>query len=112
MTNSRRSHLDSSIQLRGETVGSTPFTLHFDAVEVMLTPGMLAELARLLGPHLPVAPPPEASPYLTVAEAAVYLRSSRQRVYDLVSSRRLPRRKDGSRVLIRRADLDTYLEQS
>lgn len=87
----------------------TPITLGLGAVEVTLTPVTLAELARLLTPYLPVEEPPESSPYLTVAEAAVYLRSSRQRVYDLVSSRRLPRHKDGSRVLIRRSDLVAYL---
>jgi excisionase family DNA binding protein len=49
------------------------------------------------------------SPYLTVAEAATYLRASRQRVYDLLSSGRLSRRKDGSRVLVSRSELDAYL---
>jgi len=49
------------------------------------------------------------SPYLTVAEAAEYLRASRQRVYDLLSSGRLSRHKDGSRVLVSRAELDGYL---
>jgi excisionase family DNA binding protein len=49
------------------------------------------------------------SPYMSIAEAAAYLRCSRQRVYDLLSSRRLPKRKDGARVLIARKDLDVYL---
>lgn len=52
---------------------------------------------------------PAASPYLTVAEAAELLRSSRQRVYDLVSDGRLTRRKDGSRVLVARAEIEAYL---
>ena len=52
-----------------------------------------------------------ASPYLTVAEAAEYARCSRQRIYDLVSSRRLRRYKDGSRVLVRRDELDVYVER-
>jgi excisionase family DNA binding protein len=47
--------------------------------------------------------------YLNVPEAADYLRSSRQRVYDLLSSGRLRRYKDGSRVLVSRAELDAYL---
>jgi excisionase family DNA binding protein len=50
-----------------------------------------------------------APEYLTVVEAAEVLRCSRQRVYDLVSSRRLTKYRDGSRVLVRRADLDEYL---
>jgi excisionase family DNA binding protein len=51
-----------------------------------------------------------ASPYLNVAEAAEYLRAKPQRVYDLLSSRRLTRFKDGSRTLVSRAELDAYLE--
>lgn len=49
------------------------------------------------------------SPYLTVAEAAEYLRAKPQRVYDLLSARRLTRHKDGSRVLVDRAEVDAYL---
>lgn len=47
--------------------------------------------------------------YLNVAEAAERLRASRQRVYDLLSSGRLRRFKDGARVLVSRAELDAYL---
>jgi excisionase family DNA binding protein len=50
-----------------------------------------------------------ASPYMGVAEAADYLRCKPQRIYDLVSSRRLTKLKDGSRVLVLRAELDAYL---
>jgi excisionase family DNA binding protein len=49
------------------------------------------------------------SPWFTVAEAADYLRCSRQRVYDLKSSGRLPAGQDGSRPLFHRAVLDAYL---
>jgi excisionase family DNA binding protein len=50
------------------------------------------------------------SPFLSVAEAADYLRAkSRQRVYDLLSAGRLTRYKDGRRVLVSRAELDAYL---
>jgi excisionase family DNA binding protein len=48
-------------------------------------------------------------PYLTVSEAAEYLRAKPQRVYDLLSSRRLTRHKDGARVLVSRSELDAYL---
>jgi excisionase family DNA binding protein len=47
--------------------------------------------------------------YLTPAEAADYIRASKQRVYDLTSTGRLPVCKDGSRSLYRRLDLDRYL---
>lgn len=49
------------------------------------------------------------SPYLSINEAADYLRTSRQRIYDLLSSGRLTRFKDGSRVLLSRDEIDTYL---
>lgn len=54
-----------------------------------------------------VEPP---NPYLAVAEAADYLRCKPKRVYDLCSQRRIPFVKDGSRTLLRRVDLDAYLE--
>jgi excisionase family DNA binding protein len=47
--------------------------------------------------------------YLTVVEAAERLRAKPQRVYDLLSAGRLRRYKDGARVLVKRADLDTYV---
>lgn len=49
------------------------------------------------------------SPYFTVVEAAEYLRAKPQRVYDLLSARRLTRYKDGRRTLISRAELDAYV---
>lgn len=52
---------------------------------------------------------PAAVPYLTVAEAAEYLRCTPKRIYDLTGQRRLPFVKDGTRTLLRRADLDAYL---
>lgn len=51
------------------------------------------------------------SPYATTEEAAGYLRCSRQRIYDLVSSRRLRAMKDGRRSLFRYEDLDGLLEE-
>ena len=53
---------------------------------------------------------PTTARYLTVAEAAEHLRCRPKRVYDLTSQRRLPFVKDGSRTLLRRSDLDAYLE--
>jgi excisionase family DNA binding protein len=53
--------------------------------------------------------PESASPYMTILEAAEYLRCSRQRVYDLLSARRLSRFKDGARTLVNRAEVDEYL---
>jgi excisionase family DNA binding protein len=55
------------------------------------------------------APAANGSPYLSVAESAELLRADRQRIYDLLSSGRLTRHKDGSRVLVSRAELDAHL---
>jgi excisionase family DNA binding protein len=86
-------------------------TLQLGDVQVTLSAETVAALAAILARHLPVPQLPDPSPYLTVAEAAAYLRASRQRVYDLLSSRRVPRHRDGARVLISRAELDAYLGQ-
>lgn len=48
----------------------------------------------------------EARELLTPEEAAEYLRCSRQRIYELRSSGRLPKTSEGGRALVRRADLD------
>jgi excisionase family DNA binding protein len=90
---------------------SESLTLHLADVRVTLPAETVGALAAILARRLPTPVPPDPSPYLTVAEAAAYLRASRQRVYDLLSSRRLSRRKDGARVLISRAELDAYLGQ-
>jgi excisionase family DNA binding protein len=49
------------------------------------------------------------TPYMSVDEAADYMRCKPQRVYDLLSARRLTRLKDGSRVLVKREEIDAYL---
>ncbi len=50
-----------------------------------------------------------ASPWLTVGEAAEYLRCPKSRVYALVSAGRIPHVKDGSRTLFNRGELDAWL---
>lgn len=53
-----------------------------------------------------------AACYLGYSDTAAGRRRGRQRIYDLVSQRRLRFAKDGSRLLFRRAWLDNYLEGS
>ncbi len=72
-----------------------------------LAPAVAERVAELLADHLASAR--GASPWLTVDEAADYLRCKPKRIYDLLSQSRLPRHKDGSRVLLHRAELDAYL---
>jgi excisionase family DNA binding protein len=52
----------------------------------------------------------QPEPWLTVQQAADHLACRPQRIYNLVSQRRLRHAKDGSRVLFRRQWLDEYLE--
>src|SRR6266851_1548479 len=61
---------------------------------------VLAQLALTAGSE---------SPYMTIPEAAAYARCKRQRIDDLLSSRRLTRHKDGRRTLVSRAELDAHL---
>ncbi len=51
----------------------------------------------------------DGSPYLSVSEAAARLRAKPQRIYDLLSARRLTRFKDGRRTLVSRDEIDAYL---
>lgn len=50
-------------------------------------------------------------PWLTVQEAAAYLRCKPKRIYDLSESGRLRTAKDGRRSLFRRSWLDAALEE-
>jgi excisionase family DNA binding protein len=51
----------------------------------------------------------ERPAWMTVKEAAEYLRCKPQRIYDLRSSGQLPRHGDGARVLLHRDDLDRHV---
>jgi excisionase family DNA binding protein len=79
-------------------------------LEVVLTDEQLDAIAqRAAALILARAQPSPAGPYLSVDEAAELLRAKPQRVYDLLSSGRLTRRKDGSRVLVERAEIERML---
>ena len=67
----------------------------------------LDTLAERLAPRL--TEPAQTDGWLTVGEAAEYLRCPKSRVYSLVSARRIPFVKDGSRTLFRRSELDAWL---
>lgn len=85
---------------------SAPLQVTLELTDDQLT--QLAErVALVLERRNPQTPPP--SEWLDAAEAAAYMRASKQRVYDLTSSGRLRCAKDGSRSLFRREWLDAYL---
>jgi excisionase family DNA binding protein len=82
-----------------------------DAVLAALDDDALDALAERLAPRLVdrLAQRNGAPTWLDAAGAAEYMATSRERVYDLVQLRKLEPRRDGRRLLFRRADLDAYL---
>lgn len=87
-------------------------TTHHIPPDLPLTQAQLDYIAdraaRILATRLPVAPV-RPSPYMSIVEAADYLRTSRQRIDDLLSMGRLTRIKDGARTLIARTEIEAYL---
>jgi excisionase family DNA binding protein len=80
-------------------------------VNLELSDNELDQLADKLAERLAAKlQPAEPSPYLSIPEAADYLRCSRHRIDDLLSARRLRRVKEGRRTLIRRDELARYIE--
>jgi excisionase family DNA binding protein len=68
---------------------------------------LVEQVVSLVSERLPQPEPP--SPYLTTAEAADYLRCSRQRVHDLLSAGKLTRFKDGGRTLVLRVEVEALV---
>jgi excisionase family DNA binding protein len=83
-------------------------------LSVDLSPAAIEKIASVVKAEVmqELAIERKTSPYLTVNEAADYLRCSAQRIYDLCCSRKLAPLKDGSRSLFRRDDLDAVLSSS
>ena len=80
-------------------------------MEVALGAAALEVIAERVADLLaarPIASEPE--PWIGVEAAAAHLACSPKRIYDLKAQGRIPYRKDGSRVLFRRSELDAYLE--
>jgi excisionase family DNA binding protein len=71
----------------------------------------LARLAERLAPIIAsrITPGRQAMPWLDVDGAAQHLACPRSRVYALVSARRIPHHRDGSRLLFRREELDEWV---
>lgn len=49
--------------------------------------------------------------YILVEEAAAYLRISKERLYNLISKKKVPHYKLGKKVLLKRSELDAMLER-
>ena len=52
-----------------------------------------------------------ATPYMTVAEAAEYLRWPKERIYKLTAANAIPHFHQDGRILLRRDEIDAWLEQ-
>jgi excisionase family DNA binding protein len=95
-------------------VTPTPVTIALDLngahVPVTLGQAALDAIAAALADRAAQAAP--SSPYMTISEAAAFLRCSRQRVDDLLSQGRLHRFKDGARTLVKRDEIAAYVERS
>jgi len=70
-----------------------------------LVEAIAERVVELLAPQLNV--PDE---WLTAVEAAEYLRCPPSRIYALSSAKRTPLHRDGSRLLFRRSELDTWVK--
>ena len=55
--------------------------------------------------------PTEGRPYMNVPEASSYMRISERKVRELIATRELKCVRIGRRVIIRRADIDDFMEQ-
>ena len=53
---------------------------------------------------------PAASPWMTIDEAAQYLRWPKHSLYKLTGAGAIPHRKHGNRILFHRGELDDWLE--
>ena len=87
------------------------------SVTVTLSPDDFEALAQRVADivedrvRLP-ADAPTPTPFMTPEEAAVLLSAKRQRVYDLLSQRRLTRVKEGGRTLVARSEVIDHIAAS
>jgi excisionase family DNA binding protein len=79
-----------------------------EGLKVDLPPELLERIAARAAEL--VAERASPRPYLTTDQAAEYLSCPKSRLYALVSAKRIPHVKDGSRTLFRPAELDTWLD--
>ena len=63
------------------------------------------EVASLLAQRIQLEP----ERWIAVEQAAAHLACPKSRIYDLVSGRRIPHERDGTRLLFRRSELDAWV---
>lgn len=80
-------------------------------VTLTMTTELLDAIAERVAQMLQDAPATPAAPdFMTADEAAAHLRCDRRRIYDLTGARRLPKFREGGRLLLRRADVYALIE--
>ena len=100
--------------MRGEVSATWAETVSaiVDALLAELDDDALDALAESLAPRLASRlGQVDPVPWLDVAAAAAYLACPKSRIYALVSARRIPHHKDGSRVLFCYAELDDQVRR-
>ena len=84
--------------------------LRIAGVRLTLDDETLDALAELVADRVAGAGDEGPEPWIDVEEAAAHLACPRSRIYALVSARRIPHERDGSRLLFRRSVLDAWVE--
>jgi excisionase family DNA binding protein len=79
-------------------------------VDVTFNDQELDRLAALLAPRLQHLAPKLSEPWIGVREAAEYIGSKPQRIYDLIYLKKIPHGRDGRLPVFRRSELDRYLQ--
>jgi excisionase family DNA binding protein len=80
-----------------------------DDVTIALPAPLLVLIAERTADRLS-ARHPVVEPWVGIDQAAEHLACKRQRIYDLVSRRTMPHRKEGSRLLFKLSHLDAWIE--
>jgi excisionase family DNA binding protein len=83
--------------------------LWMDDLAITVPPAVLDLIADRVVARLG-AREPAVEPWVGVDAAAAHLCCRRQRIYDLVAQRRIPHRKEGTRLLFKLSHLDAWIE--
>jgi excisionase family DNA binding protein len=78
-------------------------------IEVKIPTEVIETLAEAVANRIAERSLSEPERWIGVEEAASHLACPKSRIYDLVSARRIPHERDGSRLLFRRSDLDQWV---
>jgi excisionase family DNA binding protein len=95
-------------QVAGPRVGARRWWA-MDDVSIPLPAGILDLLVERTAARLH-ATVVVSEPWVGIDAAAAHLACKRQRIYDLVSRRTIPHRKEGSRLLFKLSHLDAWIE--